>query len=108
MYLVVVYDISSNTRRKRLSDYLKSKGLSRLQRSMFLGNPSPMTVKDVYRAIPRFIDLETDIVHIIPLIKYSIEHMKVYGKPFEEVRSVEKKEINIVYGKRIKASTITS
>ncbi len=108
MYILVVYDIGSNVKRKRLADYLKSKGLSRLQRSMFLGNPTPMTVKDIYRTIPRFMDLSNDIVHIIPLIKYSIEHMKVYGKPFEDIRESMERRISIVYSERNKVVSYTS
>lgn len=86
MYIIVVYDIGDDNKRKRYADYLKSKGLQRMQRSMFMGKTSPMIIKDIYRLTPRFMDLSNDIVHIIPLTQYSFQHIKVYGKPFTELK----------------------
>lgn len=88
MYVVVVYDISNDISRKRYADYLKSKGLQRMQRSMFLGKPPHPVIKDIVRATPRFMDMDSDIVHIIPITQYSFNHIKVYGKPLSDLRSV--------------------
>lgn len=83
---LIVYDISNDQRRKRLSDYLKTKGLSRIQRSVFIGRLTSALIKDVERVVSRIIDEETDIVHIFPLTDYSLKYMKYYGKPFTDIK----------------------
>lgn len=83
--IIVVYDVSDNNKRTKLSNYLKSKGLVRVQRSMFIGRVSSQTLKDVERGAKRIIDSGTDIVHIIPLTAYGYTHMKVLGNPLNKV-----------------------
>lgn len=81
MFVLVVYDISSDRVRQRLAEYLKSKGFNRIQRSAFIGRPLPSTLLDVSRALSRYIDSSSDVIHLIPLAEYSVKHMIVYGRP---------------------------
>ena len=83
--VLIVYDISSNAKRKKLSDYLKSKGLSRIQRSAFVGKVTHSILLDIERAIPRYINEEHDIVHIFPITDYTIKYMKTFGKPLTDI-----------------------
>jgi len=84
VYVVVIYDISSNESRQRLAEYLKGKGFTRIQRSAFIGRPPSSILVDVERVIPRYIS-GSDVVHLIPLLEYSVKGMKVYGKPLSQL-----------------------
>lgn len=85
MYILVVYDISGNGARQRLASYLKSRGFTRIQRSAFIGRPLPSVARDVERVLPSFISSKADVIHLFPLLEYSIEHMAVYGRPLSQV-----------------------
>ncbi|NPA99592.1 MAG: CRISPR-associated endonuclease Cas2 [Crenarchaeota archaeon] len=85
MYVAIVYDISDDRKRKKYSDYLKSRGFVRVQRSMFMGRPVSSIYKDVLRRSKTVISGE-DIVHIIPLTKYSIDYMVVLGNPLSRIK----------------------
>ncbi len=88
--VLIVYDIGDNVKRKRFADYLKSKGLSRIQRSVFIGRVTGSTFKDILRAIPRYLDPGRDIVHVFPITDYTLKYMRYYGKPFTNIIREEK------------------
>lgn len=92
--VIVVYDVSDNRRRLELANMLKSYGLVRVQRSMFLGKVSSQTLKDIVRKASRIIDKQTDVVHVIPITIYAYQHMKVIGTP---LASIEEKGVEVVY-----------
>ena len=56
MYVVVFYDISSNRVRQLVADKLLSKGLVRVQRSVFIGRGGYALAKDLARYLTRFIN----------------------------------------------------
>jgi len=87
LYVLVVYDISDNRVRFALANYLKVKGFTRIQRSAFIGRPPPSILRDVERVLPRYIKSESDVIHLIPLLEYSVKHVKVYGRPLAELRA---------------------
>ncbi len=84
--VIVVYDIGDNDARRKYSDYLKTKGLVRLQRSMFMGRISSQTLKDVIRVSRKYIDENKDIIHIIPITLYAYNHIIALGRPFTDIR----------------------
>jgi len=86
MLVLIVYDISDNMVRKRLGDYLRSKGFTRIQRSVFIGNPNPSLFKDVKRVLGSFIRSSTDVIHVFPITEYSVKYMEVYGNPLSEIK----------------------
>ncbi|MEM0370910.1 MAG: CRISPR-associated endonuclease Cas2 [Pyrobaculum sp.] len=47
MYVLVVYDITENDVRNRVADILRSFGLERIQKSVFLGRLPPALVKEL-------------------------------------------------------------
>jgi len=60
-----MYDISDDRVRERVADILKIHGLSRIQRSVFVGPGSRAIARDIARAVSRVIDPSTDVVHIV-------------------------------------------
>jgi len=87
LYVIVIYDISSNETRLKLANYLKVKGFTRIQRSAFIGRPLPATLRDVERALPKYVEAEGDVIHLIPLLEYSLRYLRVYGRPLAEISS---------------------
>jgi CRISPR-associated protein Cas2 len=87
LYVLVVYDISDDRVRFELANYLKVKGFARIQRSAFIGRPPPSILRDVERVLPRYIKSESDVIHLIPLLEYSVKHVKVYGRPLAELKA---------------------
>ncbi|ACL11107.1 CRISPR-associated protein Cas2 [Desulfurococcus amylolyticus 1221n] len=85
MYALVIYDVSSNEKRYNLANYLKTKGLTRIQRSAFIGRIPPSTLLDVERVIPKLIDGSIDVVHVFQLYDTAIQRLKVFGKPLAEI-----------------------
>jgi len=47
LYLLVIYDISDDELRTRVADFLKAKGLVRVQRSAFIGPATTALRRDV-------------------------------------------------------------
>ncbi len=92
--VIVVYDISDNKKRFELANALKSYGLIRVQRSMFIGKVSSQTLKDIIRKAEKIIDKERDVVHVIPITIYAYQHMKIIGTP---LATLEDKGVEIVY-----------
>lgn len=93
MFVLVVYDISNNDVRRRLSDYLKSKGFTRIQRSAFIGRPMPTTLKDVERVLGKFIKESTDVIHVFPITESTLKYAKTYGSPLSAIREGEERYI---------------
>jgi CRISPR-associated protein Cas2 len=90
LFILIIYDISDNETRFKLANYLKSKGFSRIQRSAFVGKPIPATLRDVERSLPKYISSGEDVIHLIPLLEYSVQHFRVYGKPLAEITTERK------------------
>jgi len=79
MRYVVSYDVSSDKRRKKLSDHL-SGVLTRVQLSVFEGDvPSEFLKKAIDRALP-MIDAETDSLRVYHLCAACAPRVYVYGK----------------------------
>jgi len=79
--VVVVYDISDDKIRFRVARYLQAKGLSRIQRSAFVGSLQGGRIKDLVRGLSRLIDPDTDVVHIFSIQPVEWERKIVLGTP---------------------------
>ena len=79
--VLVIYDVSSDEKRRRLSKTLEAMGLSRIQRSAFAGEMPAARMRDVERAASRIIDPRSDVVHIIPLGERDWQARRVLGTP---------------------------
>ena len=81
MKVVVVYDISDDGVRLRVSRLLEVYGLSRIQRSAFVGDMMRARALDLARRLETIIDHETDVVHIVFVQPQDWSKTIVIGKP---------------------------
>lgn len=88
MYLIVVYDISNDRIRLKVANKLKYLGLTRVQRSAFVGRGGLALAKDVVRASGRLIDRETDSVIVFITPDKSIKQALIVGTPLGDLRNV--------------------
>jgi len=89
MRLLVVYDISNNVVREEFARRLQSIGLTRIQRSCFIGRGDPNKVKQVLRLAEKMLEARRDVVHVIPLDEYSFRNMRCFGTPFTNLADGE-------------------
>jgi CRISPR-associated protein Cas2 len=73
MIHLIVYDITNNTNRTRLSKPYLSRRLERVQYSAFRGELSPNDRDVLAKHVQRFIRDEHDCIFIIPLCRRCIE-----------------------------------
>ncbi|MCX8199828.1 MAG: CRISPR-associated endonuclease Cas2 [Sulfolobales archaeon] len=95
MFILIVYDISDNDVRRRLSEYLKAKGFTRIQRSAFIGRPMPTTLRDVERFLWKFIKGTSDVIHLFPITENTLKYAKTYGSPASIVHGDEEEYVVI-------------
>jgi len=69
MLHLVVYDISDDTNRNRLSKLLQKYGLTRVQYSAFRGDLNPNDRDVLSKKVRKFIRDEKDCIFIIPLCR---------------------------------------
>lgn len=75
---IVVYDIPSNRRRKKVSDMLEGYG-KRVQYSVF----ELVLVKSKYdemrRRLRRYVDFEEDSLRFYPISQHTLEQVEIWG-----------------------------
>ena len=81
MKVVVIYDISDDNVRLRVSKLLEAYGLSRIQRSAFVGDMMRARALDLARRLETIIDHETDVVHMVFVQPQNWPKTIVIGKP---------------------------
>jgi CRISPR-associated protein Cas2 len=84
----VIYDISDNKRRFEMAAALKRLGLTRIQRSAFIGPYSSSIVSDIKNVARKIIDPQTDNVQIYPLTPASYRLCVVIGHEFSETQEM--------------------
>lgn len=80
MNYLVAYDVRSNKKRRRLSEYLIDKGLIRIQMSVFIGEIDSKKIVKFKENIKEFINIETDSLYCIPISKEEYEKIFTIGK----------------------------
>ncbi len=80
MRVVVVYDISDDSKRAKLAESLFRLGLTRIQRSAFAGDIDTQRFKDLVRISERYADKERDVIHIFNLGIRDWERRVVIGR----------------------------
>jgi len=88
VYLIVVYDISNDKVRLRVANKLKYFGLTRVQRSAFVGRGGLALAKDVVRASGKLIDHETDSVIVFVAPDKSVKQALIVGTPLGDLSNV--------------------
>ena len=82
MLCFVMYDIQNNKVRKHVADYLESKGLKRIQLSVFFGELDRKVYKLVHETL---LDIQvsyvnTDSLMMVPVSEDEVKSMKLIGK----------------------------
>lgn len=67
MWVIVIYDISDDQKRMKIAMELQRLGLSRIQRSAFVGDIDSQRFKDLVRIMSKLVNGKDDILHIVPL-----------------------------------------
>ncbi|BBD73359.1 CRISPR-associated protein Cas2 [Sulfodiicoccus acidiphilus] len=86
MYLVI-YDISDDPLRTKVAAFLKSKGLTRIQYSAFVGKLTSSQLRDVVagvKLLTRGRDSERLNVQVFPITESQYEQRTVIGKTYGE------------------------
>ncbi|AWR95237.1 CRISPR-associated endonuclease Cas2 [Acidianus brierleyi] len=65
--VIVIYDITDDTQRTKLSNELFKIGLSRIQKSAFSGDIDSQRFKDLTRICQDFIKSSNDVIHVVTL-----------------------------------------
>ena len=79
----VVYDITENKRRNRVSRICLNKGLYRVQKSVFLGNLNANERDSLALESEAEIDLEIDSLYVFPMDDESFRKVKMLGQAFD-------------------------
>ncbi|MEM0093323.1 MAG: CRISPR-associated endonuclease Cas2 [Thermofilum sp.] len=88
MRLVVIYDISDDSARERVARKLKLLGLTRVQRSAFVGVGGVARAKDAARAVQPLIEPATDSVIVLAVPSISLKRALVLGTPMAPLEAV--------------------
>lgn len=79
----VVYDVSRNKTRRKISRVLKDNGLYRIQKSAFCGPLSSQQKKDLVESLKRQVTEETDSVYVIAACNNCFGKIQILGKGFD-------------------------
>lgn len=80
MYIWVIYDISENTTRGKISKWCQQMGLQRMQKSVFLGKTKKSILRLFRIQAKQILNQTTDILFIVPMSKTQIKRMKILGE----------------------------
>lgn len=92
MITLIIYDIADDSKRTKLSNYLKQYGLYRIQYSGFKGNINPNDRHVLINEISQFLSKETDSIYVIPLCSSCTRTVSIISKckgKFEEKENVK-------------------
>ncbi|WP_292379880.1 CRISPR-associated endonuclease Cas2 [Methanosarcina sp. UBA289] len=80
----VIYDITDNRTRQKVSDRCKSYGLYRVQKSVFLGDLNTNDRDSLGLECEELIDAEHDSVYIFPMDEQSFKKVQLLGQAFDK------------------------
>jgi len=86
---LVVYDISDDGVRLRVSEACKRFGLSRIQRSTFLGRLTSMQRKELIAALRRALGDADGNIQVFVICRADLALREVIGKPLEDYAKEE-------------------
>lgn len=80
----VMYDIADNKYRNRVAKKLKKYGLTRVQKSIFLGKLDLNRFNELCEICQDEIDEETDSVYLFPFCQEDFRRIQVLGQGFDK------------------------
>ena len=84
MLVWVIYDISDDRARKKVSDACKNYGLYRVQKSVFLGDLNSNERDSLAIECEEWIDPNVDSVYVFPMDEQSFKKVKLIGQAFDK------------------------
>jgi len=84
MLVWVIYDISDDRMRKKVSDSCKNYGLYRVQKSVFLGDLNSNERDSLALECEEWIDADVDSVYVFPMDEESFKKVKLIGQAFDK------------------------
>lgn len=84
MLVWVIYDISDDRARKKVSDACKNYGLYRVQKSVFLGDLNSNERDSLAIECEEWIDPDVDSVYVFPMDEQSFKKVKLIGQAFDK------------------------
>jgi len=84
MLVWVIYDITENSTRKKVSDRCKDYGLYRVQKSVFLGDLNTNQRDSLAIECEEMIEIDIDSVYIFPMDEESFKKVKLIGQAFDK------------------------
>lgn len=95
MRTLVIYDISEDNHRTKLSEHIRDYGLRRIQYSGYLGDVNTHDRLVLAKEVGRYLSSNRDSIYIIPLCDSCLKLCRIISK---EERSLVEEEIEIVDG----------
>jgi len=80
----VIYDITDNRTRQKVSDRCKNYGLYRVQKSVFLGDLNTNDRESLGLECEELIDTEKDSVYVFPMDEQSFKKVQLLGQAFDK------------------------
>jgi CRISPR-associated protein Cas2 len=80
----VIYDITENSIRQKVSNRCKSYGLYRVQKSVFLGDLNSNDRESLGLECEELIDTEKDSVYVFPMDEQSFKKVQLIGQAFDK------------------------
>lgn len=84
MLVWVIYDISDNKIRSKVSKACKEAGLYRVQKSVFLGSIESNRMDEIAIFCTDIIDQKKDSVYIFPFCQEDWSNIRLIGQAFDE------------------------
>lgn len=84
MHTLVIYDISDDEIRSRVSDACKRFGLSRIQKSAFMGYITSAARKELISALKRILGDNDGNIQIFVICRADLSLRTILGKPYPE------------------------
>ncbi|MGB9941435.1 CRISPR-associated endonuclease Cas2 [Methanosarcina sp.] len=84
MLVWVIYDITENRVRQKVSDRCKNYGLYRVQKSVFLGDLNTNDRESLGLECEELIDTEKDSVYVFPMDEQSFKKVQLIGQAFDK------------------------
>lgn len=80
----VIYDISKNNSRTKISKILKQNGLYRVQKSVFLGTIERNRLDELQLQLEELITPKTDSIYIFPMCSADFKKVILFGQAFDK------------------------
>ena len=93
MITLVIYDITDDSKRTKLSNHLKQYGLRRIQYSGFKGDLNPIDRHVMIQEVSKFLSEEKDSIYIIPLCTSCAKCVSIISKKRGEFVDVDRVKI---------------